>query len=123
MDPLALQIEAVIFCSSEPISVQELAFGLQETFEAVFESETIEKCLLEIRQKFANDSFVFELIKEEFQTDQEKYRSKIKHQSYYQRLVQALDPEVIESKFNELYDACTAEEELSEDDDLYELHI
>jgi hypothetical protein len=68
-------------------------------------------------------SFVFELIKEEFQTEQEKYSSKTKHQSYYQRLVQALDPEVIETKFNELYDSCTAEEELSEDDDLYELLI
>ena len=62
MDQLALHIEAVIFCSSEPISVHELALGLQEAFETLFETDTIEKCLFEIRQKFADDSFVFELV-------------------------------------------------------------
>lgn len=71
-----------------------------------------------------NGHFVFELIKEEFQTAQEKYTNKTKHQFYYQRLAQALDPAVIESKFTELYRECTFEEELqSEDDDLYELYI
>ena len=62
MDPIALHIEAVIFCSTEPISVQEIIAGLQDSFETLFETETVEKCLGEIGQKFASDLFAFELI-------------------------------------------------------------
>lgn len=50
--------------------------------------------------------FAFELIQEEFEISREKYINKISHQLYYQRLVQALDMEGVESKFKELCYEC-----------------
>ncbi|KTD51095.1 hypothetical protein [Legionella quateirensis] len=69
--------------------------------------------------------FAFDLIKEEFAIAREKYSKKTKNHEYYERLVQALDLELIESKFNELYEVCTVEEEEnpSDDDMLYSLYI
>ena len=69
--------------------------------------------------------FAFDLIKEEFATAREKYSKKTKHHEYYERLVQSLDSEQIESKFNDLYEVCTVEEEdnPSDDEELYSLYI
>lgn len=62
LDQLALHIEAVIFCAPEPLSVEEITVGLQEAFEVVFERETIQQSLAEIKEKFSGDEFVFELV-------------------------------------------------------------
>lgn len=56
--------------------------------------------------------FAFELIKEEFSACRDKYSAKTKHQDYYQRLVQALDTEELESRFQAIWDECLMEEEL-----------
>lgn len=63
--------------------------------------------------------FAFELIKEEFTADRDKYSKKTHDLDYYERLVNALDPERIESKFNELCSVCEAEEpDLSSEEDM-----
>ncbi|MBL7478939.1 hypothetical protein [Legionella bononiensis] len=69
--------------------------------------------------------FAFDLIKEEFATERDKYSKKTKNTEYYERLVQALDLEHIESKFNELCKVCEADDHdiSSEDDMLYSLYI
>lgn len=52
-------------------------------------------------------NFAFSLIQDEFATLREKYTKKEIHQVYYQRLVRALDPELVISKFLEICSECS----------------
>lgn len=62
MQDLILHIEAIIFSSSSAVSIKEL----EENFVKIDEQisfETIEKCINEIKDKFKNEQFAFELKK------------------------------------------------------------
>lgn len=62
MDPLQLHIEALVFCSSSPISVEEIQKCTNELFDYTPEKEKIEELLGNIREKFADQNHAFELL-------------------------------------------------------------
>ena len=62
LDPLHLQIEAILFCAAEPVTLEEIQQGLSDLHETRFSSEQIEVGLKAIQKKYNSDQFVFELL-------------------------------------------------------------
>ncbi|MTI20628.1 SMC-Scp complex subunit ScpB [Fulvivirga sp. RKSG066] len=63
MDYLQNHIEALIFCSPNPVKVKELQGALSEMFEADVPTEHIEEVLVRIDEKYSADEFSFSLNK------------------------------------------------------------
>ena len=63
MDFLVNHIEALIFCSSEPIKKQEIKNCLVEMFDAAIPDEDIDAALLALEEKYEHDSFSFSIVK------------------------------------------------------------
>ena len=63
MDFLQNHIEGLIFCSPSPIKVSELRDCLTEMFEADVPEKDIEAAIGRIKERYADDSFSFELNK------------------------------------------------------------
>ncbi len=62
MDPLFLHLEAVIFCASEPISVEEIRLGLSENFQSVISEEQVLEGINQLQTRYADEAFSFELV-------------------------------------------------------------
>jgi segregation and condensation protein B len=69
MELLKQQIEALIFCSEQSISLEEIAASLKISFDWDLEDADILNAIEEIKSKYASDEFSFELaeISEGFQ--------------------------------------------------------
>lgn len=63
MDYLVNHIEALIFCSPNPIEEKEIASCLKEMFEADVPLADIQNGIQTLREKYAEDSFSFGLVK------------------------------------------------------------
>ncbi|MEL7001514.1 MAG: SMC-Scp complex subunit ScpB [Bacteroidota bacterium] len=61
MDFLQNHIEALIFCSGNPIKVKEIHNCLSEMFEADVPKKDIEEAIGRIKTKYSSDDFAFEL--------------------------------------------------------------
>ena len=62
MELLKQQIEALIFCSEQSISLDEIAASLKLSFEWDLTDEEILAAIEEIREKYSSDEFSFELM-------------------------------------------------------------
>ena len=62
MELLKLQVEALIFCSEQSISLEEIAASLKITFDWDLEDVDILNAIEEIKAKYASDDFAFELL-------------------------------------------------------------
>lgn len=62
MDFLSNHIEALVFCASKPITSKEIQNCLSEMFEAEIPEQDIAKGLADVEEKFAKDTFSFELV-------------------------------------------------------------
>ena len=62
MELLKQQIEALVFCSEQSISLEEIAASLKISFDWNLEDEEIIKAIEEIKKKYASDDFSFELL-------------------------------------------------------------
>jgi len=60
-DPLLLHAEAVIFCATEPVSLEEIRLGLSENFQSEIEVETIATVIETIRMRYEGPGFAFSL--------------------------------------------------------------
>lgn len=63
MDFLGQHIEALIFCAQKPIKLAEIKACLSEMFEADIPEADIKKALEGILEKYADNSYPFEVIK------------------------------------------------------------
>lgn len=61
MDFLSNHVESLIFCSSEPISEDEIKKCLDEMFETDIPEEDIEKTILALEQKYQSEIFSFSI--------------------------------------------------------------
>ena len=61
-DPLSLQIEAIIFCATESITVEEIQAGLEDHYQSKIETTSILASINSIKEKFSSDNFSFEVI-------------------------------------------------------------
>jgi segregation and condensation protein B len=62
LEYLAQHIESLIFTTEHPISTQEIQSCLEETFETPFEVEELEKTLGELKARYKEKQFAFELV-------------------------------------------------------------
>lgn len=62
MDYLGNHIEALIFCSSKPITKNELRATLVEMFEADIPEKDINDALSRIKEKYSSEDFAFEVL-------------------------------------------------------------
>lgn len=62
MEHLTQHIESLIFTTEHPISIEEILSVLEETFETVFEVETLEKTLSDLKDRYKKEDFSFELV-------------------------------------------------------------
>jgi len=62
LEYLAQHIESLIFTTEHPISTEDIQAVLEETFETVFEVETLEKTLEELKDRYKEPTFAFELV-------------------------------------------------------------
>ena len=62
MELLKQQIEALIFCSEQSISLEEIAASLKISFDWDVEDEEILKAIDELKEKYLSDEFSFELL-------------------------------------------------------------
>ncbi len=62
MELLKQQIEALIFCSEQSISLEEIAASLKISFDWDLEEEEILNAIEEIKAKYESDDFAFELL-------------------------------------------------------------
>jgi len=62
MELLKQQIEALIFCSEQSISLDEIAASLKLSFEWDLSDEEILSAIEEIKEKYSSDEFSFELM-------------------------------------------------------------
>jgi len=62
MNFLLNHIEALIFCSPKPITIEDLVGCLKEMFEAYIPVEDVQLAIESIKEKFSADDFSFELI-------------------------------------------------------------
>jgi segregation and condensation protein B len=62
MELLKQQIEALVFCSEQSISLEEIAASLKLSFDWDVEDEELIKALEEIKTKYSSDEYAFELI-------------------------------------------------------------
>ncbi len=60
-DPLLLHAEAVIFCATEPVSLEEIRLGLSENFQSEILVETIASVIDTIRMRYEGPGFAFSL--------------------------------------------------------------
>lgn len=60
-DPLLLHAEAVIFCATEPVSLEEIRLGLSENFQSEILVETIATVIDTIRMRYESPGFAFSL--------------------------------------------------------------
>ncbi len=69
MELLKQQIEALIFCSEQSISLEEIAASLKISFEWELEDQEILDAIAELKEKYTSDEYSFELaeISEGFQ--------------------------------------------------------
>ncbi|MCX2745903.1 SMC-Scp complex subunit ScpB [Mangrovivirga sp. M17] len=63
MDVLAKHIEALIFCSPQPIKVEEILKCLTEMFDADVPEEHITEAIDKLSKKYQDDEYAFEIIK------------------------------------------------------------
>lgn len=61
-DPLRLQLEAILFCAIEPVTIEEIQSGLSDLHEFNFSEEKIQAALTAIQAKYAHEEFAFELL-------------------------------------------------------------
>ncbi len=61
-DKLEQHIESLIFASEAPVTVKEIRATLKEAFEADFKPEEIEEAVEKLRQKYADETFAFEVV-------------------------------------------------------------
>lgn len=62
MELLKQQIEALIFCSEQSISLEEIAASLKISFDWDVEDEEILKAIEELKEKYVSEDFSFELL-------------------------------------------------------------
>ncbi len=62
MDRLAHHIEALVFASNSPISIQEIMDCLEATFETEFKEEEVKEAIESIRERYEDDQYAFELV-------------------------------------------------------------
>lgn len=62
MQYLAQHIESLIFSANTPITFKEIKSCMETTFESKFKKEEIEKALQEIKERYQQDEFSFEMI-------------------------------------------------------------
>ena len=62
MELLKLQVEALIFCSEQSISLEEISASLKISFDWDLLDSEIVNAIAEIKTKYASDDFAFELI-------------------------------------------------------------
>lgn len=62
MDRLAQHIEALIFASNSPISIQEIMDCLEATFETEFREEEVKEAIDMVRDRYEDDQYAFELV-------------------------------------------------------------
>lgn len=62
MQFLAQHIECLIFSADRPISFDDIKICLEETFETTFENEELEVAIQELKDKFSDEAFAFELL-------------------------------------------------------------
>jgi segregation and condensation protein B len=62
LDYLGNHIEALIFCSSKPITKNELRSTLVEMFEAEIPEKDINDALSRIKEKYSSEDFAFEVL-------------------------------------------------------------
>ena len=60
-DPLLLHAEAVIFCATEPVSLEEIRLGLSENFQSEILMETIATVIDTIRIRYEGPGFAFSI--------------------------------------------------------------
>jgi segregation and condensation protein B len=63
VDFLKNHVEALIFCSTQPIKKEDIQSCLAEMFDAEVPIEDIEQALADLQQKYASDEFSFEMAK------------------------------------------------------------
>lgn len=61
MELLDKHVEALVFCSQTPISVDEIQESLSEMFETAIPQEDIEKALIALSDKYTHEDFAFEV--------------------------------------------------------------
>ena len=61
MDYLSRHIEGLIFCSSTPITIEEIKNCLEEMFEADIPEADIGEAIAELTDKYQDDAFSFEV--------------------------------------------------------------
>ena len=61
LDPVLLHAEAVIFCASEPISLEEIRLGLSENFQSEIDAIALKEVLERLRDRYDADYFSFRL--------------------------------------------------------------
>jgi len=59
---LAQHIESLIFTTEHPINIEEIQSCLEETFETPFKQEDLEILLSELKEKYTEEQFSFELV-------------------------------------------------------------
>jgi segregation and condensation protein B len=63
LDFLQNHIESLIFCSQDPISIEEMQSCLVEMFDADVPIDDIKNALTESKEKYALESYPFEIVK------------------------------------------------------------
>jgi len=62
LEYLAQHIESLIFTTEHPIGLEEIQSCLEETFETPFEAEELEKALEDLKSRYKEEHFAFELV-------------------------------------------------------------
>lgn len=62
MNPLSLHIESLIFVANPSISFDDIKSAIEESLATPFEDVLINNCIEEIRLKYSNDAYSFELV-------------------------------------------------------------
>jgi len=62
LDYLQQHVEALIFCASEPVPVDDIQRCLSEMFQAEIPVDHIYEVITTLQQKYSSDAFVFEIM-------------------------------------------------------------
>ncbi len=60
-DPILLHAEAVVFCASEPISLEEIRSGLSENFQTEIDADKLRQVLGILQERYSSEEFSFQL--------------------------------------------------------------
>jgi segregation and condensation protein B len=60
-DPILLHAEAVVFCASEPISLEEIRSGLSENFQTEIDADKLREVLGILQERYSGEEFSFQL--------------------------------------------------------------